>query len=1067
MRYLIIACLIFFNSFHTSGQQLFVQDYSNEFYEGGSQNWSVRQDKNNIFYVANNEGVLTYDGVKWDLFSLPNKEAIYSVAIDSIGKIYICSDNELGYFQRRSDGKYDYHSLLAMLPDSCKQPLRISMVKVFDNKAFFENDRNIYIYINDHFKIFAIHNDGLISSQNNLYLERDNALFRYRNEEFETVPYFKEVKGIRHSWITDYVPGSYLILDDKNQVWLVNEKYPDQCTIFSEELNRNLKGLKIQSIASLDNGNIAIHIGKGILFFSKEGKLLYSIFKENLMKWGFLLEDKQHNLWANADSDIYQIITSSPLSYYDKENGLTGFVVCFGKKGNHQYVGTDKGIFYHENRASFTHLSETESYIWNFYNFHNKLYAVGSYIMEIQGKKVTKIIKHKAEYHSLCEVNNRPDRMLAGTNAGILLLQKRGTIWNRKKIEGFDEETRFMQQDEEGNIWVSHANKGIWKLCLNDQMDSVISHTFYGRNEGLPSNINNRICRLREKIIVTTVDGIYSYNRNSKQFERQEEFGKVLGNNFCIYSITEGAGGDVYFWGASPQKKETAGLLKKQADGSFKLLLTPFNKTSVFFQNPRVDVDAPLLVTNSGEVWIGNNLKILNYNPEQKYFYNDSIQLSIKKVWARDSLIYQNPSRKEIHTLPFALNNFRLEFFCSFFENPEKTKYQYKMDGFENKWSDWTFNKEAFFTNLPEGDYTFYVRAKNIYDVLSQPASFSFHINPPWYRTWMAYLLYLISFISLLYLIVQLNIKRVNRQKIALEGIVKEKTRELINANEELLDQSNLLSKQNHQLQKAQITIENKNKEIKHRNETLEEEVDKRTEELMQYNQQLEQFAFVTAHNLRGPVARILGLGNVLELTENVPDEVKTITDKLIFTAEEIDSVITDLNQILQIRNMPSPLEELDLKKETSKIISNLEKEINSSNAIVRTDFPEIRSVITSKIYLDSILYNLLSNSIKFRHPERTPDIKITAINENDYICLVVSDNGLGIDLQKNRNKLFKLYSRFHFHIEGKGLGLYLTKTKVLTLGGKIEVKSEVNIGTTFKVFFKRMDVFDSSLTCR
>ena len=156
-------------------------------------------------------------------------------------------------------------------------------------------------------------------------------------------------------------------------------------------------------------------------------------------------------------------------------------------------------------------------------------------------------------------------------------------------------------------------------------------------------------------------------------------------------------------------------------------------------------------------------------------------------------------------------------------------------------------------------------------------------------------------------------------------------------------------------------------------------------------------------------------------------------------------------------QRLPSHLEQLDLETEIKKVIGSLEKDINNSNAIILTELSKVRSITTSQAYFYSIVYHLLSNAIKFRHPERIPYITISAINKDGYIGVAVSDNGLGIDLEKTKDKLFTLYSRFHLHVEGKGLGLYLVKTQIAALGGSVEVKSTVGSGTTFKVFFKEM----------
>lgn len=1059
MRSLTTICLLLTSYFTICGQQLFTQDYPIEIYQAASQNWSIRQDKQGVIYFANTEGLVRFDGSKWDLLTLPNKEPVYSVDVDSHGNIYICSDQELGYFHQDVRGSYQYTSLLDKIPATLQSEAEIRLIRVFDDKVFFAGNNIIYIYTNNHFKTLSIDCTGLLMSKNNLFAEKGDALYRYNYEGFDTIPYFKKVPDMKWKWITDYGPNSFLILDDNNQLWIINEKYPDQWNMFSEELNRSLKGLNIFSMTCLDNGNIAVHADDEILFYNKQGRLCYRIERNKLIQWGYLFEDKEHNLWVNAESDIIQIITSSPLSYYNHKNGINDLIISLGKHENHHYVGTSTGILYQQDRNTFTFLPGTLGNTWGFHNGHNKLYAIhDTGILELQGKKVTRISDLDLAA-SLCTLRDRPYKMIAGTHhAGLWLLEQNANTWSKKKIKGFpDKEVRSILEDEEGNIWISNINHGITKLTLNKQMDSVAALAFYNSTSGLPANFNNRIYRLEGKIVATTINGIYSYNRTSNRFEPVEKYNRALGG-LCVYSLTESEAGDIYFWGSKSQQKEMAGVLKKQTDGSFSLLTTPFNKIAVPFRNLRVDVDAPLLVTDSKEVWIGYNLKLFSYNPAQNAFYNDPIQLSIQKVWSRDSLIYQNSSTQEtLNTLPYTFNNLKFEFLCSHIEDNEKNQYQYKLKGFENKWSEWTSSKEAFFTNLPEGDYTLYVRAKNVYEVVSTPASLSFRIAPPWYRTRLAYILYFIISILVFNLAIQINTGRVKRRQVYLEEIVKEKTKELIDVNEELLTQSNLLSERNNQLQKAHVTIESQNREIKDRNETLEEEVEKRTKELVKYNQQLEQFAFVTAHNLRGPVARILGLGNVLRMINDVSDEVKTINDKLVFTAHEIDSVIRDLNQILHIKNVPSHLEELDLKTEINKVIGSLEKDITTSKALIRTDFSEVQSITTSQTYFYSIVYHLLSNAIKFRHPERIPDVTISAFRKDDYTGLIVSDNGLGIDLQTSKDKLFTLYSRFHLHVEGKGLGLYLVKTQIAALGGSIEVKSEVNAGTTFVVFFRKV----------
>ncbi|MBC8644006.1 hypothetical protein H9W95_07955 [Flavobacterium lindanitolerans] len=137
-----------------------------------------------------------------------------------------------------------------------------------------------------------------------------------------------------------------------------------------------------------------------------------------------------------------------------------------------------------------------------------------------------------------------------------------------------------------------------------------------------------------------------------------------------------------------------------------------------------------------------------------------------------------------------------------------------------------------------------------------------------------------------------------------------------------------------------------------------------------------------------------------------------------------------------------------------SKTIESLQGEILKSGAIIKADFKEVAEIAYSRIYLESIFHNLISNALKYRALERTPEITIRSERKNNIVYLYVIDNGLGIDLNKNGHKIFGMNQIFHNHPEAKGIGLFMTKTQIESMKGKITVASEVNIGTTFTVMF-------------
>ena len=233
------------------------------------------------------------------------------------------------------------------------------------------------------------------------------------------------------------------------------------------------------------------------------------------------------------------------------------------------------------------------------------------------------------------------------------------------------------------------------------------------------------------------------------------------------------------------------------------------------------------------------------------------------------------------------------------------------------------------------------------------------------------------------------------------------------------------------------------------KNATLERE--RITSHLIQHVKDLEQFTYIISHNLRAPVANIIGLSEMLKEHDLDVDAKMEVLDRVSLSVKNIDTVITDLNQILQSREM------VNERKETvyfNELMGTIKTSIYNIviNEKVQFDcsFEEVGSVFTIRSYLYSIFYNLTSNSIKYRKPGVAPIIQIKSYQLKDKIELRFKDNGIGIDLDKNADQLFGLYKRFNTTMEGKGMGLFMVKTQVEVLGGTIQVKSKPGEGTEF-----------------
>lgn len=243
-------------------------------------------------------------------------------------------------------------------------------------------------------------------------------------------------------------------------------------------------------------------------------------------------------------------------------------------------------------------------------------------------------------------------------------------------------------------------------------------------------------------------------------------------------------------------------------------------------------------------------------------------------------------------------------------------------------------------------------------------------------------------------------------------------------------------------------------RDVTARNE-IETERELMIKELLKSNADLKQFSFITSHNLRAPLSNIIGILNIIDYS-TLDDYNKQMIDMLDISAKQLQQTIDDLSKILVIKNNVNiEISHIDLEEAINEVKRTFINTLNDVCATIDTDF-KIKEIYFNKIYLQSILVNLVSNSIKYQSSKRNLLIKVSCdVNEHGQAIFKFSDNGSGIDLCLHKNKVFGLYQRFHDNTEGHGLGLFIIKSQIVALGGKIEVESEPGMGTTFIITFK------------
>ncbi len=235
-----------------------------------------------------------------------------------------------------------------------------------------------------------------------------------------------------------------------------------------------------------------------------------------------------------------------------------------------------------------------------------------------------------------------------------------------------------------------------------------------------------------------------------------------------------------------------------------------------------------------------------------------------------------------------------------------------------------------------------------------------------------------------------------------------------------------------------------------------EKEKEQLIRELTQNNKDLKQFSYITSHNLRAPLSNLTGLLNLMQEYPVENPELREILNGFSTSTKLLNETINDLVKVVIIKDNPSiDKEEVLIKDVFENVFNQLSYLISLHKPILKIELEKVTILNINKAYLESILLNLFTNAIKYRSPKRTLRIFVSSKEIDNSIVLIFKDNGIGIDLVRNGDKIFGLYQRFHNYSDSKGLGLYLVKSQVESMGGTIGVESEVDKGTTFTITFK------------
>ncbi|MBA4321766.1 MAG: hypothetical protein C0408_03005 [Odoribacter sp.] len=753
-----------------------IRNFKKSDYKAGTQNWAIAQDQRGFMYFANNEGLLEFDGMTWNLYKMPNSSMVRSIFIDSEGNIFVGAYNDFGKMISTENGKMEFSSLKKYLPADFQNFDDIWNVTSLGSSIIFQSYNGIFICKNDtSFSIvkspFRFQNafkvyDRIILND----LER--GLMEFDGSDLLPMAGCEKLAGKEIGSVMPFGnDGELLICTPGKGLYIYGDKKLREWQI---PVNEFLKKTQIFSAILLANKSYALGtIQDGIIIIDEKGNETQHLDKKKGLQNNTILKpfsDKEGNLWLGLDNGIDYININSPITLLKQHDGFgAGYTAVIFKEKI--YLGTNQGLFVkdwvNEDKTSvFKMIPDTYGQVW-YLGIHDGILICGhnNGTFIIEGERARQINSSQGgwKYHIL---NRYPGFLIGGTYSGLILFKKEGGTWKFvRKIKGFSESFRVFEEDDHGDIWMSHVFKGIYRISLGKELDTVVSSRFYSSADGLPANFNLNVFKIKNKIVFASYSGIYEYSSLQDRFEPYEYLNQLLKPVKNVTYLKEDMEGNI--WYVSNNK---VGVFRIQEDNSFRHVTAPF----VLLTGKFINGFEFVYPYSSDHLFFGIEDGYAHYSPNAHFKVNSEFRTFITKAVALylDSTFFygriiDKPERKnsDEYSFPIKKNSFRFYFSTPSYDNPENTEYSYILAGFNEEWSAWTNSSSYEFTNLPEGKFVFKVKSRNQLGIESTPDELEFRILPPWYKSLAAIIAYIIVSISFMVFAVWVFFKRIEISK--------------------------------------------------------------------------------------------------------------------------------------------------------------------------------------------------------------------------------------------------------------------------------------------------------------
>ncbi len=846
---LISICLALGSNVFAQDQSgfLFMRNYTPEDMGAGAQNWAMTQAENGLIYVGNNDGVLEFDGAEWRRVRLTNSSICRSLSYSRKDKkIYVGGQGEFGFIKTEANGALRYESLSDLLTPEQKHFADVWRCYSNDDGTYFFTRKVIFYWDGKKITPIPIHYHSPLNMVNGkiYHIEKGVGLTVFDKATFKPL---KGAKDVLNEDLDVYailpISGNRLLLATHEAgLYTYNPKAEKNAVSkLNSSVEKDLIKHKIYHGTVAANGDFVFcSVENGVYIVNKFGELVQHIGKKegliNETVFGVFM-DKENALWAMTDYGLSRIEVYSPFRMWNEQNGLDGAVYAIQKYQDWLYIGTGKGVFRIQNNRKEP-IDGLNTQVWGLTLFQNAkekiLLAPTTHgVFEIKGNSA-KNIGGEESISRLYQSKINPNRLFVVPKIGLQCYFRANQEWiYESEVTSVRESIADMGEDRDGELWLVTAFKGRViriKLDTADVAAPAIPE-IYDAKSGLPSTEQLELFEYDGRIIFCSHGQFYEFNKTKNKFEVSSFYTasqkKVLNSKtFEINAAIAPDANNLFVFAELPNRRFLI-TANKTEKGEFETDSVTFRRL------PNMTVTDASMLKDGQFLWIGSTEGLFRYDLTMSKRRNNTFFALVRsvKLSRNDSIVSWGGNTAKTALMEFAYSNNSLmfKFSSSSFDEPNANQFSVLLKGYDKGWSDWNRLNQKEYTNLSEGEYTFRVRCRNIYGIVSEEASYTFVVLPPWYRTIWAYLGYLVILGLIIWGLLSANTERIQRKNIKLEYIVAERTAELNKQKEDILafnaqlsEQKESITKQADELRKLNEAIIEQSTQIQKQKEEVE-----------------------------------------------------------------------------------------------------------------------------------------------------------------------------------------------------------------------------------------------------